>query len=328
MKSNKVCILGGTGFVGRHLAHRLAGAGIECLIPSRNPERHRGTGYSPNIRISRCNLFDSGQLVNRFNGCDAVINLVGILNESGDKTTFQRMHVELTDRVIEACRASGVSRLLHMSALNADAEKGPSQYLRTKGEAERRAHSAAGENLKVTSFRPSVIFGRDDSFFNRFAGLLKMLPGPFPLACADARFAPVYVGDVAQAFAASLNDSDTWGESYPLCGPRTFTLKELVEYTARQLKLWRPVIPLDDRVARLQARILERVPGKPFSRDNYLSLQVDSVCSADGLVALGIRATDIDTVVPYYLAGRSERGRYNRLRQCRDDGCRDDHPDA
>jgi hypothetical protein len=88
------------------------------------------------------------------------------------------------------------------------------------------------------------------------------------------------------------------------------------------------VIPLDDRVARLQARILERVPGKPFSRDNYLSLQVDSVCSADGLVALGIRATDIDTVVPYYLAGRSERGRYNRLRQCRDDGCRDDHPDA
>jgi NADH dehydrogenase len=202
-----------------------------------------------------------------------------------------------------------------MSALNANEASGPSVYLKTKGEAENRAHTLGQPQIKVTSFRPSVIFGRDDSFFNRFADLLQMLPGPFPLACPNARFAPVYVGDVVEAFARTLDEKTTWGRHYELCGPETYSLKELVRYTARQLGQKKPVLGLGDGLSRIQARLLGLLPGKPFSYDNYLSLQVNSVCSQDGLGELGIQATSIGAVVPYFLAERAERRRYQQLRK-------------
>jgi NADH dehydrogenase len=202
-----------------------------------------------------------------------------------------------------------------MSALNADEAKGPSIYLKTKGEAENRAHTLGRPQIRVTSFRPSVIFGADDSFFNRFADLLRQLPGPFPLACPNARFAPVFVGDVVEAFACSLDRKTTWGRHYELCGPNSYSLKELVEYTARQLGRKGPILGLSDRLSRLQARVLGLVPGKPFSYDNYLSLQIDSLCRQDGLAELGIEATPIDAVVPFFLAGKGERARYQKLRE-------------
>ena len=314
MKATRVCILGGTGFVGRHLTSVLASRGLTCRILSRHPQRHRSLLTIEQVTLEQIDLFDSKRLIALFDDCDAVINLIGILNESGTGQNFQLVHIELGDLVVEACKQAGVERLLHMSALNASAANGSSEYLKSKGEAESRAHTLGQPQIKVTSFRPSVIFGHDDSFFNRFAGLLKALPGPFPLACPNSRFAPVYVGDVANAFSTALDDKESWGRHYELCGPRIFTLRELVEYTANALSMKKKIIGLGDKASRLQARMLSLVPGKPFSYDNYLSLQTDSVCSEQGLEALGIQATDIDAVVPFFLSGKSERGRYARHR--------------
>lgn len=316
MKNNRVCILGGTGFVGRHLTARLTAMGIGCRIPTRYPESNRSMRLNGPVELVPTNLFDPEQLHARFSQCDAVINLIGILNQDSDNS-FQRLHVELPDMVIDACKSAKVNRLLHMSALNASTTGEVSNYLRTKGEAQNRVltNSSAHGGLNVTSFGPSVIFGPDDSFFNRFATLLKLIPGPFLLACPDSRFAPVHVGDVARAFAGSLDNRETWKRHYELCGPRSFTLRELVQYTARQMGLNKRIIGLSDNLSRLQAKALGLLPGKPFSYDNYRSLQIDSICSSDGLSELGIQATDIDAIVPYYLGPLSQRARYLKLRR-------------
>ena len=314
MKTTRVCILGGTGFVGRHLATRLADDGLICRVATRHPQRNRNLQIHSRIQLRQTDLFDPSQLETALSGCDTAVNLVGILNEGGGEQTFRQLHVELGDRLLDACRKTGVRRLLHMSALNASEANAPSDYLKTKGEAENRVLTLSQPQIRVTSFRPSVIFGPDDSLFNRFAALLK-LPGPFPLACPEARFAPVYVGDVVEAMARALNDPATWGQHYSLCGPRVLTLRQLVEYTAQQLDLKKTIIGLGENASRLQARLLGKLPGKPFSFDNYLSLQVDSICPENGLEALGIAATDIDSVVPYFLGNKGVRNRYSSLRR-------------
>lgn len=301
--------------MGSHLTSRLNSCGIQVRIPTRHPQRHREIKAGGQVELIGLDLFDRQQLGSALDGCEAVINLVGILNENRVGKEFHHIHVELADRVVDACKASGITRLLHMSALNANESNGPSVYLKTKGEAENRTHTLGKPQIKVTSFRPSVIFGPGDSFFNRFSGLLESLPGPFPLACPDARFAPVFVGDVADAFVRTLDKKDSWGKHYELCGPESFTLRELVEYTARQSGLKKRIIGLGERASQLQARILGRLPGKPFSYDNYLSLQVNSLCSKDGLVELGITPTSIDSIVPYMLADKSARRRYQQLRR-------------
>lgn len=300
MKHTQVCVIGGTGFVGGHLINALSAAGYACRVPTRTPERHRDLRLVPDCRLHKLEDWSTESLRGALEGCDALVYLVGILNEMGGRT-FEHSHVRLVETVREAAVASGVGRWLHMSALHANAEQGPSEYLRTKGLGEAAAFAAAEHGIAVTSFRPSVIFGRGDSFFNRFAGLLRVLPGPFPLACAGARFAPVYVGDVSNAFVTGLKDPATAGHTFELCGPRTFTLRELVEYTGERIGRRVRVIPLNDTLARLQGKVFQLLPGKPFSMDNYLSLQVDSVCNRDGLGELGIQATDVDAVVPAYL---------------------------
>jgi NADH dehydrogenase len=236
-----------------------------------------------------------------------VINLVGILNPSRS-TGFQQVHVTLVETLLTALKDTGIRRLLHMSALQADEEHGASNYLRSKGMGENIIHSlgrAAG--LAVTSFQPSVIFGSDDSFINRFASLLR-LPGPMPLACPDARFAPVYVGDVAHAFTSALDDPQTHGQRYQLCGPEEWTLTEIVDYIARNLNRPKRILRLPDWASRLQAAVLQYAPGKPFTPDNYRSLQVASVCDCNGLEALGITPTPMDAIVPGYLAPRAHKG--------------------
>lgn len=313
MSDKTICIPGGTGFVGGHLSNHLTRRGYRVIIPTRRRERHRAMLVNPGIRLVEVDSHNPGTLESLFGGCSAVINLVGILNETG-RSTFQNTHVEFTRMVIQACRTTGVLRLLHMSALNADAAETQGQYLRTKGEAENMAHEASAQGLQVTSLRPSVIFGVDDSFFNRFALLLRLSPFVFPLACPDARLSPVYVNDVSQAFVQALEDPLTAGKRFDLCGPETFTLRELVEYTARTLGLRCTVIGLGGRLSRMQARVLEFVPGKPFSMDNYYSLQKDSVCKENGLDALGITPTAIDAVVPLYLGDKSVRARYSSCR--------------
>jgi NADH dehydrogenase len=314
VKISRVCILGGTGFVGRHLCVRLQRAGIGAVVPSRRPQRHPWLAPLPLVSVVEADLRDTQGLAGLMKGCQAVVNLVGILNEGRDGS-FRQVHVELVDRLVDAGRAAGIHRFLHMSALNADEAKGASLYLRTKGEGENRAHTLGGASMAVTSFRPSVVFGPGDGFLNRFATLLRLTPGPFPLACPESRFAPVYVGDVAEAVLRSLEDRRTHGRHYELCGPRVLSLRELVEYTARQLGVRKRIVGLPDFAARLQARIFERMPGKPFTYDNYLSLQVDSVCRENGLEALGIEPTDLDAVAPLHLGRRSQRARLSMLRR-------------
>jgi len=316
MKNNTVCLLGGTGFVGYHLANRLTHHGYTVNILTRRRERHRALLVNPSIRLIEANVYDTDQLRRNFSVSGAVINLIGILNERNAKEgSFARIHAELPGTIAEAAAAAGVPRLLHMSALHADAAEPHSRYLKTKGEGEERAHAAATPYLGVTSFRPSIIFGPGDSFFNRFATLLRLSPVFFPLACPDSRFAPVYVGDVAAAFCTALGDDGTSGQRLELCGPDSYALKELVVYTRDTIGLKKPVIGLGDALSRWQARLLGLVPGRPFTLDNYYSLQHDSLCTDNALPALGITPTAIKTVVPTYLAGRNLRGRFRAFRQ-------------
>lgn len=301
MKQPTACILGGTGFIGRHLITRLGKAGYRVRVPTRRPHRHRDLLLYPEVELREVAALDEATLTACFDGCDCVVNLVGILNEQG-RTTFDAVHVALVRRIVAAARTASVPRLLHMSALHADAGGGGSAYLRSKGAGEDLAHAADG--IKVTSFRPSVIFGRGDSLFTRFAFLLEQVPLVFPLACPDARFAPVYVGDVVEAMARTLQRPDTAGQRYDLCGPREWTLEQLVEYTAERIGRRVLLAGLNDKASRWQARLFERLPGKPFTMDNYLSLQTPSVCTGhNGLLELGIHPTDVDAVVPDYLHG-------------------------
>jgi len=315
MKIRRICILGGTGFIGRHLIPKLAAQGIETVVPSRQPQRHRPLAVNPGCTVVAGNIFDSNDLQRLFNGCDGVINLVGILNER-HKNDFRKVHVELPDKVSTIARQAGVKRLLHMSALNANAGSGPSFYLRSKGEGENRAHTGGKPDVAVTSFRPSVIFGHDDSFINRFAGLLK-IPGPMPLACPYSKFAPVFVDDVCHAMVKSLHDRSTFGQRYELCGPKVYSLKEIVEFIARQLGKNKLILPLPDGLSKLQASILEKLPGKVFTTDNYQSLQQDSVCSdgALGFKALGIQPREMVGEVQGYLKNTAARQQYNKLRE-------------
>jgi NADH dehydrogenase len=236
-------------------------------------------------------------------GKQAVVNLVGILH--GD---FQRVHVELPRTVIAACRANGVKRLLHMSALGA-AAAGPSDYLRSKAMGERVVLDAA--DLEVTAFRPSVIFGPEDSFLNTFACLARYFP-VLPIACPQARFQPVYVGDVTQAMARSLDEPDNGGKVYELAGPREYTLRELVELVCAITGRHRAVIGLPRRFGVLQAAVMERLPGRLITRDNLRSMQVPNVSSS--ALPFGLRPQALEAIAPAYLAPSGPRERYPRLR--------------
>lgn len=310
MNPRRVTLLGGSGFVGTELAIRLAESVDEVHVLTRRATRVRALRVLPNVRVIECNVHDNATLAQVLTGSDVVINLVGILNESGgqSKNSFDGAHAGLTANVIHACTAAGVPRYLHMSALAADAEQGSSAYLRSKGRAE--DHVRASSGLAWTIFRPSVIFGRNDSFFNRFAGLLRALPF-FPLAVPDARMAPVWVGDVCRVMVDAINDPVTHGATLPLCGPTDYTLRELVEYTATVSGERSRIFGLPDWAARLQARVMEFVPGKPFTRDNYLSLQTPNVCP-EGCQR---QPTSLDAVVPSYLGGGDKEGRLQDRRE-------------
>ncbi|MCP1728308.1 NADH dehydrogenase [Natronospira proteinivora] len=314
MNYRSICLLGGTGFVGEHLAARLAQEGVYVKILTRYAHGNKRLKVLPTVELVEANCHDPAVLEREFRGMDAVINLVGILNEKGRKGEgFRHAHVELTRKVLDACETAGVNRLLHMSALGADAS-GPSHYLRSKGEAEGLIHVHSNKRLKSTIFQPSTIFGPNDSFVNRFAGLLKLLP-VFPLACPNSRMQPIYVGDVVEAFLRCLDDRSSHGRRYQLAGPDIMTLKEIVSYIAKAMGKRRLIIGLPDVLARLQANVMEFVPGKPFSRDNYNSLQVDNVASDNDLETLGIDPTSMDAVVPGYLSNSGLRGRFPEMRQ-------------
>lgn len=310
-----VCVLGGTGFVGTELVTRLAGDGHRVRVITRNPARAQHLRVLPTVEVRVANVHAPGKLSQAFEGMDAVVNLVGILNERGRSGAgFREAHAELARKVVEAARSRRVPRLLHMSSLGADAERGPSHYLRSKGEAERRVREA-GNALDYAIFRPSVVFGPRDSLTNRFAALLRLSGGFLPLARARTRFAPVYVGDVALAFAHALVGSAPARRAFELCGPEVMTLEEIVRRTAHHARLPCRIVRLPDPLARLQAFVMDFVPGKPFSTDNFRSLTQDSLCTDDGFASLGIEPTPMGVVLPEYLGPTTEAARFDRLRR-------------
>ena len=307
----RIVLLGSTGFLGRRLLPELSAAGHSCIVLSRYLPACRELAVIPGVEIRQANIYDDSQLKIHFEGADAVINMVGILNESGRKGKgFNKAHVELVEKIIGACRASGVRRLVHVSALNAG--KGSSHYLASKGQAEELIRAA--DDLDSTIVQPSVIFGDGDAFFNRFAELLKLAP-VLPLACPEAKMQPVWVGDVTAAMTLALADPGTFGQTLIMVGPEAYSLRELVEFTATAAGLKRKIMGLPDSLSRLQGRLMDFVPGKPFSSDNYLSLQVDNTSVENSLRRFRIKPRSLESIVPGYLAGSPHQRHLDNYRK-------------
>ncbi len=306
-KMKQIVVLGGTGFVGSHLVHRLSAAGYRVKVLTRRREDGKHLFLLPNVQVEECDVFFDSAFSRAIRGSHAVINLIGILHESRCNT-FERMHAELPRRVAQACRNEGVPRLLHMSALQA-AQDAPSAYLRSKALGEAAVWEAAGDAVGVTMFRPSVIFGRGDSFLNLFALLAKWMP-LIVLAKPEARFQPVFVEDVAEAFVRSLSTPETVGQAYALCGPKVYTLRELVRKVLEVLHLRRPIVGLNDRLSYLQAAMMELLPIKLMTRDNVRSMEVPSVCDCTFPEVFGFQPATLESVVGTYLADDTTRARY------------------
>jgi NADH dehydrogenase len=308
----KIVLLGGSGFVGRNLLPVLTSGGHHCTVLTRDPERCRDIRLLPNVTLKRADPYDVDSLTATLSGADAVINLVGILNESGrNGKGFERAHVTLTDNLLRACEGAGVRRFIQISALGADTDSpGASHYLKTKGRAEQLV---AASNLDFTIVRPSVIFGVDDSFFNRFAGLLRWIP-VLPLACPNAQMQPVWVGDVANAVGRMVEAPDAIAQTYTLVGPKKYKLIQLVRFTASAMGKKRLIIGLPDFVSRVQGLLCDFVPGKPFSSDNYRSLKIANVSDKNGLPALGIDPRPLKGLVKSYLRGSSRQLRLDTIR--------------
>ncbi len=304
MKVQNVLVVGGSGFIGRHLCAELARRGLCVTVPSRRRERAKGDLILlPTVDVVEADVNQKGVLERLARGQDAVVNLVGVLH--GD---FAQAHVEIPLAVISACRAAGVRRVLHMSALGA-APEAPSQYLRSKARGEQAMLDCA--DLDVTVFRPSVVFGPGDSFLNVFATFARFLP-VIAVPCPDAAFQPVYVGDVARAMASALDELASHGRRYELGGPRRYSMKELVELVCTLTGRQRIVLGLPAWASRLQAFTLEHLPGRLMSRDNVLSMQVPSI--TDATFPFGIQPQAIEAVAPAYLAHVLPRERYPEMR--------------
>ena len=316
---SKLLVLGGTGFVGRSVCEQLVarsgGAGGRISVPSRHPQRAAHLRSLPTLEVLPANIHNTDELLRLVSGCDAVINLVAVLH--GSEAEFQKAHVELPRRLASACKAAGVQRVVHVSALGVGLDNSgsePSRYLRSKAAGERVLKDA---HLDLTLLRPSVIFGEHDKFINLFAQLQSVFPF-VPLAGEQARFQPVWVEDVARAIVTCLDTPASIGMTVECAGPAVFTLGDLVRRAGHWSGHERPVFGIPEFAARLQARAMELMPGQPLmSRDNLDSMKTPNVANAGmaGLESLGIQAAAIESVMPAVLRKRSGVARLDPLRR-------------
>ena len=314
MSHQRVLVLGGSGFVGRHVCEQLARLGWHITVPTRRALNAASVQSLPGLTVIEASVHKEADLARLMPGHDAVVNLVAVLH--GSEERFENVHVDLPGKIASAMKKAGVQRLVHVSALGADPQ-GPSMYQRSKARGETVLHNAG---LDITILRPSVIFGAEDKFLNLFADLQSVAPF-MPLAGSGTRFQPVWVADVARAVAVCLQKPDTIGQTYELCGPDVLTLGELVKLAGQWAGVnqgrGRPVIGLPMWVGWLQAAAMELAPGEPLmSRDNLASMQVDNVATGKlpGLQALGISAASAAGVAPTYLGHRGPRSKLNRWR--------------
>ncbi len=293
-------VFGGSGFIGRYVVKRLAAQDHIVRVAVRDTEGAlflKPMGVVGQIVPLYADLARHDDVARAVEAAEIVVNLVGILaeNRPGD---FQRIHAEGAGAVARAAAIAGTSQLVHLSAIGADAAS-PSQYAKSKAAGEEAVRSAFPGSVIL---RPSVVFGAEDQFFNRFAALAQFLPF-MPVICGETRMQPVYVGDVADAVMAALERADTTGNTYELGGPHIFTFRQILEYVLRETDRHRMLVAIPPGIARLQATLAERLPGKPLTRDQLLLLARDNVVSDDapGLADLGITPMPVELVVSQYL---------------------------
>ena len=310
MTIKTITILGGAGFVGSSIVAKLDQLGYQVKVLSRRREAAKHLILLPNVQVVDCDIADNHALKKALKGSDAVINLVGILHENS-KNSFEKIHHQLPRRLAQMCEELSIARLIHMSALQAS-KNAPSAYLKSKAAGE-AAVSEFSKKLDITIFKPSVVFGRGDSFVNLFANLVRYLP-VIALAKPNAKFQPIWVEDVAQCFVNALENTATYGKSYELGGPTVYTLKALVQKVMAILGKQRPIIGLNDGLSMAQGFMLELMPIKLMTRDNIRSMQVDNVCGTSMASELDVVPTSLDVVAPEYLLDISPRAGYDTFR--------------
>lgn len=310
MQLKKICVLGGSGFVGSAIVAKLDAAGYLVTVLTRRRDTAKHLFLLPNVNVVECDVLDYQALNSVLRGTDVVINLIGILHQSR-RLSFNAIHHQLPAQLAKICADLNIKRLIHMSSLRAH-EHAPSQYLRSKAAGE-AALNAVKDKVNITIFKPSIIFGRGDRFTNLFATMIKWLP-VILLAKPDAKFQPIWVEDVASCFVNSVNNNDTYGQTYELAGPKVYTFRELLKQIMQALSIKRTVIGLSNTLSYLQALSMEFLPIKLMSRDNIKSMEVDSVSQQPLPIVLGVEPSELAAVLPEYLADRNARGAYDRFR--------------
>ena len=307
MKNQLVTIFGGSGFLGRHTVRALARAGYRIKVATRHPHRAfflRPLGSVGQIDFVKCDVADADSVARALVGAHAAVNLTGILFQSGQ--TFEDVQANGAANIAQAASAAGVAALVHVSAIGADAES-ESDYAATKAEGEAAVREAFPNAVIL---RPSIIFGPEDSFFNKFAELARFFPALPLIGGGRTRFQPVFVGDVAQAILAGLSRQD--GRTYELGGPSTYSFKELMQLILRETGRKRAWIPVPFGIAFLKATFLQLLPKPLLTVDQVKLLKKDNVVSATapGLADLGITPTSAEAVIPSYLWRYRAKGEY------------------
>jgi NADH dehydrogenase len=305
-------VFGGGGFIGRHLVRRLAKTGAVIRVPSRHVSQLgflRTAGVVGQIVPEIMSTFDDAELAAAIQGADMVVNLIGILSENR-KGAFDRVHADLPGRIAQAAAAAGAGRLVQVSALGISADS-ESAYARSKAAGEAAVKAAFP---LATILRPSIVFGPEDQFFNRFAAMAGMSPALPLIGGGLTRFQPVYVGDVADAIMAALTRPDSQGKTYELGGPTTYSFKQLMELLRTEIGAKRLLVPIPWGIARLQGAVAENLPGKPLTRDQVELLKKDNVVSGTmpGLSDLGVAATAAEVILPTYLDRFRKGGRFGQ----------------
>jgi NADH dehydrogenase len=315
MKQQKILLLGGSGFLGSYLATRFAQQGRAVTIPSRRRERNRRLITLPGVNVVEADIHDPARLAELIAGQDVVANLVGVLHSRDValpySKDFLRAHVELPQKIVEAMRAVGVRRLLHVSSLKAD-EHGVSEYLRSRGAGERIV-LAAKDALDVTVFRPAAMFGAGDHMFTLLVHLLSSFP-ILPLGVGDARLQPVWVADVADAIVASMENETTFGQVYDLAGLQAYTLLDLLRYLARLTGRHTRILPVSENWAYLQIGCLWLLPNPLLSPDSLRTLQANCILDANSHLPEGWRPSAMEAILPTYISRDTPKARLDLFR--------------
>lgn len=299
VKISKCVIFGGTGFVGSNFAQKLSPLATEIVVITRDIERNKSLRMIPNLQLVPASISDSKTIRDVLKNAEIVVNTIGILNEFDQISTFENIHFKFLQRLSQEIKVNKIKRFLHISSLNAKIDQ-MSDYLHTKGKAEDFILNEMSSFCNTTIFRPSIVFGEEDSFFNKFAKLLKFIP-IFPLACPYARFQPIYVGDLTDFMISCISNIETYNKKIDTVGPKIYTFSELIKLTTKTMGIRRVIIPLNDSLSKAQAYVFQNLPGKLFTIDNYYSLQIDSV-SENGYMG----KTTVEQTLPNYLNIKDE----------------------